>query len=68
MNSFANFLKRIYAYRAFVKAMAFQEIKGRYAGTLGGGLWAVLHPLMMILVFWFVFSVGFKIQVKGDIP
>ena len=51
-----------------IRAMALQEIKKKYAGTLGGFVWSVVHPLILILVFWFVFSLGFKIQIKGNIP
>ncbi|MGA2916320.1 MAG: ABC transporter permease [Sedimentisphaerales bacterium] len=63
-----NFLRRIYAYRSIIIAMTIREIQSRYAGTLGGLLWSVINPLMMILVYWFVFSVGFKIRPAGNIP
>jgi lipopolysaccharide transport system permease protein/teichoic acid transport system permease protein len=68
ISSAFNFVKRIYTFRSVISAMAIQEIKRRYAGTIGGIAWSVIHPLLLILVFWFVFSIGFKIHVKGDIP
>ncbi len=68
MTTIYHFLKLIYKHRLLVKAMAFQEIKNRYAGTLGGFAWSIINPLMIILVYWFVFSVGFKIKPAGSIP
>jgi len=63
-----NFLKRIYTHRLIIKAMATREIQSRYIGTFGGLVWSIIHPLMMILVYWFVFSVGFKVRPAGGIP
>lgn len=36
--------------------------------TIGGLVWALIHPLLVILVYWFVFSVGFKITPPGGFP
>ena len=36
------------------------ELKSRYSGNYGGILWAFVHPVCTIAIFWFVFSVGFK--------
>jgi len=63
-----NFLKLIYLYRSMITAMAMREIQSRYIGTLGGAAWSVIQPLMMIFVYWFVFSVGFKVKPAGDVP
>jgi lipopolysaccharide transport system permease protein len=41
-----------------------QEIKGRYAGSMGGFLWSIITPLANMLIFIFVFSVVFKIRLK----
>jgi ABC-type polysaccharide/polyol phosphate export permease len=48
--------------------MSMREIQSRYAGTIGGLLWSIINPLMLILVYWFVFSVGFKVQPAGGMP
>ncbi len=65
LNLFGN---KIVLYRNLVLAMALRELQIRYIGTFGGALWAVVHPLAMIVTYWFVFSVGFKIQPEGNIP
>ncbi len=48
--------------------MARREVQTRYAGTLAGLIWSVVHPLMLILIYWFVFSVGFKVKPAGGYP
>ena len=68
MKLFFNFLRRIYIYRSIIMTMAIREIQNRYVGTLAGFVWSVINPLMMIFVFWFVFSVGLKIQPVGNVP
>ena len=66
--SLLRFLRRLYGQRAIVWAMARREIRTRYAGTFAGLVWSVVHPLMMILIYWFVFSVGFKVKPAGGTP
>jgi len=66
MAALFRFFKRIYFYRSLIVAMAIQEVKKRYAGTLAGFTWTIVTPLATVLVFWFVFSVGFKIQPVGN--
>jgi len=65
---YLNFIKKIISYRAIIWAMVCRDIKARYAGTLAGLLWSIVNPLMMILVYWFVFAVGFKINPPGGFP
>ncbi len=40
-----------------------REIVSRYAGSAGGMLWALLHPLLNIVLFYFVFAVVLKVRV-----
>ena len=54
------FLLNSYSRRNMIWAMARCELATRFAGTLGGLLWVIVQPLATVLVFWFVFSVGFK--------
>ena len=68
MNPLFNFLIKVYKYRSLIRTMAVREIQTRYAGTLAGFVWSVVNPLMIIVVYWFVFSVGFKVQPVGNVP
>ncbi|WP_432414796.1 ABC transporter permease [Chromohalobacter israelensis] len=40
--------------------MIWRDIAGRYRGSLMGLMWSFLHPLLMLFVYTFVFSVVFK--------
>lgn len=63
-----NFIKKIYSHRMIIFSMAMREIQSRYIGTLGGMVWSVIQPLMMIFVYWFVFSVGFRVHPTNNLP
>jgi lipopolysaccharide transport system permease protein/teichoic acid transport system permease protein len=68
MLSFAQFFRNILRYRAMIGALAVRDLQSRYAGTLGGTLWAFAHPLAIVVVFYFVFAVGFKAQGPSSTP
>ena len=47
--------KEIFLYRELLGFLVWRDIKIRYRQTLLGGLWAVLQPLIAMLIFTFVF-------------
>lgn len=47
-------------HRALIKAMTVREVVGRYRGSLLGLFWSFFHPIFLLLVYTFVFSVVFK--------
>lgn len=65
---FINLIKKLRVHGSTIKTMAITEIRSKYVDTTGGLIWAVVHPLLVILVYWFVFSVGFKITPPGGAP
>ena len=48
--------------------MAKREVATQYIGSLLGFIWTFIKPMVMITVFWVVFSVGFRVQPKNDVP
>jgi len=48
--------------------MAGSDFKSRYSGSYFGLIWAIAQPLFTILIFWFVFQVGFRAQPISDVP
>jgi len=48
--------------------MARREVTSKYIGSIFGIVWSIIQPLVMILVFWFIFSVGFRVVPKNDVP
>lgn len=62
------FLRLIVAQRQLILALAKREIASQYIGSMLGIVWTFIQPAVMILVFWFVFSVGFKTKPMNDVP
>ena len=48
--------------------MAKREVATQYVGSLLGFIWTFIHPMVMIFVFWVVFSLGFKVKPTNDVP
>lgn len=48
--------------------MAKHDMAARYVGTVGGPIWAILHPALTVAIYWFVFAVGFKAQGPAGMP
>ncbi len=68
MNSLLAFLRLLYDRRRLITAMAARELRTQYVASSLGLLWTFIHPVVMITVFWFVFSVGFKARPLNDVP
>ena len=45
-----------------------RELRTRFAGSISGGLWAVLQPLIQLAVYYFAFVFIFKVSVPGENP
>jgi lipopolysaccharide transport system permease protein len=45
-----------------------RDLKSRYVGSMAGPVWAVLAPLLWVLIYSFVFSVVLKIPLTGERP
>lgn len=50
----------VYKNRRLIGKLAKNDFKTRYAGSYLGIIWAFIQPIVTILVYWFVFSVGFR--------
>jgi ABC-type polysaccharide/polyol phosphate export permease len=48
--------RRVWQYRRILELLVRRDLKVRYAGSALGYLWTVLDPLLMSLVYWFVFT------------
>ena len=54
--------------RALLWQMTKRDFRQRYVGSYLGILWAFIQPVVTVLVFWFVFQVGFKSQPVDNFP
>ncbi len=68
MINYIRFLKGIVSQRHLLISMARREISSQYIGSMLGIVWTIINPLVLITVFWFVFSIGFKAKPLNDIP
>ena len=46
--------------RHLIWKLAKNDFKKRYAGSYLGAVWAMVQPVVTVLVYWFVFEVGFR--------
>jgi ABC-type polysaccharide/polyol phosphate export permease len=53
---FAN-LRHLLRYRALITALVARELKARYRGSVLGFVWSFVNPLLLLLIYNFVFSV-----------
>ncbi|MBW1817870.1 MAG: ABC transporter permease, partial [Deltaproteobacteria bacterium] len=68
LKRFFHFIRLIYTQRQLIVSMAMREVATEHVGSLLGFVWTFIHPLVLILVFWLVFSVGFRVMPAGDAP
>lgn len=54
-------------HRRLLLEMAKRDISDRYSGQVLGAVWAVVHPVMTIAVFIFMFAVVFRMKVDGGL-
>lgn len=67
-SSFNAFLQLVVTRRQLIISMARRELRNQYVGSFLGVFWTFIHPVVMIAVFWFVFSIGFKTKPMNDVP
>ncbi len=68
MGKVINFLRSILSNRRLIVSMAKREVKSQYIGSALGLIWTFIHPIVLIFVFWVVFSVGFRVIPTNNVP
>ena len=48
-------------------SLAKNDFKTKYAGSYFGIIWAFIQPVCTIIVFWFVFQIGFRNADVGNV-
>ena len=54
--------------RYLIMEMAKRDIATNHVGSLLGFFWTFVNPVLIVLILWFVFSVGMKVAPKGNVP
>lgn len=52
----------------FIWQFAIDDFKAKYAGSALGTAWAFLQPIITMVLYWFVFQMGFKSQPVANFP
>lgn len=66
----AQLLKRFFGYpaqsilrhRSLIASLVRRDVLGRYRGSLGGALWTLIHPLLLMVAYYFVFAVVLRVR------
>lgn len=58
----------IYHSRRLLLVLAKKDLKSQFAGSYFGSIWAFVHPLVSMLVYWVVFQFGLRAGDIGDTP
>jgi len=66
--SLAARVRALLEHRRILWLLVRRDLKVRYASSALGYVWTVLDPFMMILIYWFVFSVIFHGRDVGEEP
>lgn len=64
-NAVAVFFRNVNRYRYLIIQMTKREISNRYRGSALGFAWSFINPMLMLVVYTFVFSVVFKARWGG---
>ena len=62
------FLKAIFQNKTLLWSLTKNDFKQRYLGNVLGIAWAFIQPTVTVIIFWFVFQVGFKSQPIDNFP
>lgn len=54
--------------RKLIFYLSKNDFKKKYAGSYFGIIWAFIQPVVTILLYWFVFQVGFRSSTINDFP
>ncbi|ATW27727.1 ABC transporter permease [Candidatus Formimonas warabiya] len=58
-------LKELYLYREMLKNLVSMELRARYKGSVLGFVWTFINPLLMLVIYSFVFSFVMRIKIEN---
>ena len=59
-------LTSVARHRYLLKEFVLRDVKGRFAGSVGGALWTLINPLATVVTYLFVFSLIMRVQVTVE--
>ena len=61
-------IKDIYEKRQLIWTLAKADFKKRFIGSYMGIFWVFMQPVVSIIIYYFVFQIGFKSNPVEDLP
>lgn len=61
-------IKELYMNRVLIWSLSKNDFKTKYAGSYLGIFWAFVQPVVTVLLYWFVFQVGFRSAPVKEVP
>jgi lipopolysaccharide transport system permease protein len=58
--------RTIWRHRSLIRSMVRRDIAGRYAGSHAGVFWTIIHPLLLMLTYAFVFGLVLQTRFGND--
>ena len=52
----------LFRHRALIASMVRRDIQGRYRGSMAGLFWTVIHPLLLMFTYFFIFALVLKVR------
>jgi ABC-type polysaccharide/polyol phosphate export permease len=62
----SNFVHKIYLQHDLIRNFVVRDLRGRYVGSFMGFFWSVIHPLVLLTSYYFVFKVILKVETPAD--
>ncbi len=62
----SSFLRKIYVQRGLIRSFVVRDLKARYIGSFMGFFWSVIHPIVLLVSYTFVFAIIFKQRPMPD--
>lgn len=62
------FLKDLFSQRETIWNLSKNDFKVRYVNSYLGAFWGFAQPIITILMFWFIFEIGFRNPPVEDVP
>jgi lipopolysaccharide transport system permease protein len=62
----STFFKKIYVERGLIRSFVIRDLRARYIGSFMGFFWSVIHPIVLLVSYTFVFSIIFGLRPRPD--
>jgi lipopolysaccharide transport system permease protein len=59
-------LRTLLRHRSLIRSLVRRDIAGRYRGSYAGLFWTVIHPLLMMVTYYFVFGIVLRTRFGSD--